>query len=229
MEKIRLKYKIHFTDKTFITSICVGLLFLIISLVANFYAGTYATAQASSPVNDIILSNTRVYDVDALFIYAPLLLWLFVGGLCMVDPKKAPFILKSIAAFVLIRSVFVILTHIGPFPNQALAGLSTSEWAGKFIFGGDLFFSAHTGLPFLMALAFWDTRWLRYLFIATAVFFGAIVLLGHLHYSIDVLSAFFITYSIFRISEIIFSKEKKLFDESPLLISPTAPVLQRSE
>ncbi len=81
----------------------------------------------------------------------------------------------------------------------------------KFAFGGDLFFSGHTGLPFLMALVFWKKPILRYFFIASAIGFGAVVLLTHLHYSIDVLSAFFITYTIFHIAEFLFRKDRKLF------------------
>jgi hypothetical protein len=42
--------------------------------------------------------------------------------------------------------------------------------------------------------------------------FGVVVLLGHLHYSIDVLSAFFISYGIYRIAEIIFHKDKMLWN-----------------
>ena len=45
---------------------------------------------------------------------------------------------------------------------------------------------------------------LRYLFLAWSVFFGIVVLLGHLHYTIDVLSAFFITYGIVDIAKWLF-------------------------
>ncbi|MDP2670532.1 MAG: hypothetical protein Q8O99_06590 [bacterium] len=42
--------------------------------------------------------------------------------------------------------------------------------------------------------------------------FGVIVLLGHLHYSIDVLAAFFITYAINDINKLIFVHDKRVFD-----------------
>jgi hypothetical protein len=57
-----------------------------------------------------------------------------------------------------------------------------SMLVNKFSFGGDLFFSGHTGLPFLMALLFWENLRLRVLFIASSVFFGIIVLMGHILY-----------------------------------------------
>jgi membrane-associated phospholipid phosphatase len=85
----------------------------------------------------------------------------------------------------------------------------------KFIGGNDLFFSGHTGAPFLLALIFWRIPPLRYLFLAWSLFFAVIVLLGHLHYTIDVLSAFFITYTIFHMSEFFFKTYQTIFRLGP--------------
>jgi len=148
-------------------------------------------------------------DVDWIFIYGSFIFWLFVAVLCLMKPNRVPFALKSIALFVLIRSIFISLTHLGPFPDQIY--INPESIINKFTSGADLFFSAHTGLPFLMALTFWNQKVLRIFFLTSSVVFGAVVLLGHLHYSIDVLSAFFITYTIFHLSEIAFAKERALF------------------
>jgi hypothetical protein len=67
-------------------------------------------------------------------------------------------------------------------------------------YGSDQFFSGHTGMPFLGALCFWHMQQWRYFYVAVTVFFGAVVLLGHYHYSIDVLAARFITHGIFQIA-----------------------------
>jgi hypothetical protein len=142
-------------------------------------------------------------DVDGFFIYGPFILWLIVGILGLTKPQRMPFILQSIALFVLVRSGFVVLTHIGPFPDQIAIDYS-SAFLHRFTFGGDLFFSAHTGTPFLMALVFWRERFWRLFFIGAAIFFGAVVLLAHLHYSIDVAAAFFITYSIYHLARYFF-------------------------
>lgn len=210
MKNFITTHKKYWTNKEFLTSFVFGTALLLASIVVNFYAGLYATEKASGSVTDIILSNIRVYDVDGIFVYGPLVLWLFVAFLCLRDPQKIPFVLKSIALFVLIRSVFVVLTHVGPFPDQVTVDY-TSDMVKRFTFGGDLFFSAHTGLPFLMALSFWENFRLRALFITTSILFGIVVLAAHLHYSIDVLSAFFITYTIFHIAEILFKKDRDMF------------------
>jgi len=209
MKDIMQKWKVAFKDKNFLISLLIGFFYLGISLYINFVAGTYATEKVSNSVTDIILSNTRAYDVDLYFIYGPLVLFIFVAGLLLHNPKKLPFTLKSISLFTVIRSVFISLTHLGPFPTEAIT--MSSNFISKFTFGGDLFFSGHTGLAFLMALLFWKNKILRYIFLAYSVFIGVVVLLGHYHYSIDVLAAFFITYSIYHISVLFFKKDQEKF------------------
>ena len=203
------KWKEVLKDKKFLISFLIGFFYLCVSLYINFLAGNYATEKASLPVTDIILSNTRAYDVDLIFIYGPLVLFIFVTALILHNPKRIPFTLKSISLFTVIRSVFISLTHLGPFPTEAIT--MSSNFISKFTFGGDLFFSGHTGLAFLMALLFWKNKTLRYIFLAYSVFIGVVVLLGHYHYSIDVLAAFFITYSIYHISVLFFKKDQERF------------------
>lgn len=198
-----------FKHPGFFTSFCFSLVLLGISLVVNFYAGTFATMHASSAVTDIVLDNIRVFDVDGIFVYGSILMWMFIISLLVIEPRRTPFTLKSIALFVIIRSVFVTLTHIGRFPTHV--ALSTTNPISDFTFGGDLFFSGHTGLPFLMALIFWKNKYLRILFICTSVLFAFVVLMGHLHYSIDVLGAFFITFTIHHIASRFFAKDEKIF------------------
>jgi hypothetical protein len=203
--EILSRYRNVLTDQRFRTSTLLSIVALIISSVINYYAGLYATREASNSVTDIILSNTRTYDVDWYFIYGALALTLFISYLCFTHPKRIAFTVHSLTLFIVIRSVFVSLTHIGTFPNQI--PLDLGSIASKFLFGSQLFFSGHTGIPFLMALIFWQEKKLRYIFLAWSIFFGIIVLLGHLHYTIDVFAAFFITYTIYKISLWLFPKD----------------------
>ena len=203
-----IKHTLYIKDKRYLISVLSAVALLCFSLLVNYYAGLYATERASNSVTDLILDNIPVFDLDGVFVYGAILFWTFVGLLCINRPHVLPFTFKSIALFTLIRSLFITLTHIGPFPNQVTV---TSSLLSKISFGGDLFFSGHTGLPFLMALIFWRRPILRYFFIASSLLFGLVVLLTHLHYSIDVLSAFFITYSIYHIAEFLFKRDRRLF------------------
>ncbi len=209
-----LRYKECFKSTSYITTFASGIMLFLASSVAYFYSAIYATEKASNYVTDIVLSNTRVFDVDGAFIYGPVVLWVFVLILLLNDPKKIPFTLKAVSLFILIRSMFVSITHLGPFPTQV--NIENVNFLTAIMSGGDYFFSGHTGLPFLLALLFWNNLFLRVLFFTSSIFFGAVVLLGHLHYSIDVLAAFFITYSIYHLAEIFFPKDKKIFKEGSI-------------
>jgi len=209
MKKLKENYKNYANDKEIIFSSIISFIFLFTSLIINYYAGIYATEKASSPVTDIILSNIPVFNVNWIFNYGAIALFIFIALLCLYNPKKIPFTIKSLAIFTIIRAVFISLTHLGPFPTQTTVDMGSL--ISKFTFGGDLFFSGHTGIPFLMALIFWQNKILRYVFFISSFIFGTIVLMGHLHYSIDVLSAFFITYAIFHISIFLFKKDHKTF------------------
>lgn len=211
MKALKQTYSFHFKNKSFLWSFFASFVILIISFIINFYAGLYALEKASNAVTDIILSNIRVYDVDGIFVYGLWIFWIFVALLGVFKPYRVPFVVKSTAVFLIIRSIFIILTHIGPFPTEAV--ISSPSLIKYFSSGYDLFFSAHTGEPFLMALVFWNHKFFRYLFIATSLFFGTVVLLGHLHYSIDVFGAFFITYTIYHIAEVLFKRDKELFEK----------------
>jgi hypothetical protein len=56
---------------------------------------------------------------------------------------------------------------------------------------------------------------LRWIFFGFSAFFGAVVLFGHLHYSIDVFAAYFITFTIYSIAKKFFPADFKRFNEAP--------------
>lgn len=191
------------------STILAGLAF-IAAVIVVFDAIAYATSVVSNPVTDIVLSNVPVMDVDGLFVYGTLLLLVFITLLLVANPKEAPFVLFTLALFYFIRAFFISLTHIAPYPIP----LSTDfgETVTKMLFsGGDLFFSGHVGASFLMALIYWRIKELRFAFLGWSMFFAAVVLLGHLHYSIDVAAAFFITYAIHDFAKWLFPRSHALF------------------
>lgn len=200
----------RWTSKKLFISILWSIFFMAIGLVINYMAGVYASNHVSNPVNDLILDHLPTLDVDGIFIYGIIVFFFFVIGLLSIHPRRIPFVLKSFSLFLIVRSFFIILTHLAPSVHQAPLE-TTSFIVNTFTFTGDLFFSGHTGLPFLMALVFWDEKRLRYTFLMTAVLFGVVVLLGHYHYSIDVFAAFFITFGVYKISERLFTKDFHLF------------------
>jgi hypothetical protein len=208
------RYRVHCSERSFWVSSGFALLAFFLALGINDYATGYATERASNTVTDLILSNTPVFDVSAYFVYGAALLIVFILFVLLLNPNQIPFTLYSLAIFYVTRGVFISLTHLGPFPYHTPVEFSTNlgQFLSRIFFGGgDLFFSAHTGAPFLMALIFWRQPLLRYIFLWWSAFFAVVVLLGHIHYSIDVASAFFISFGIYHLTLWLFSKEHALF------------------
>lgn len=203
------KHKNLWSNKNFLISVATSLLFVMASLLINHFTSAYATGKAGNAVDDIFLSNLPVFNVDFIVNEGTLMFAAFVIFMLFLEPKKIPFTLKSIAIFYITRSIFVTMTHLGPFPERSY--LNPNDLLYSFNFGGDYFFSGHTGFPFLIALIFWKNKQVRWTALGASIFFGASVILGHLHYSIDVFSAFFISYGIFHIAQKLFVKDFALF------------------
>lgn len=189
----------------------------VLSIMTNYGAGVFATSRASNYVNDIILSNIPVVDVSILFVWGAIALIIFVTILCFMDARRVPFTLYALAMFYFIRAGFVTLTHLGAYPDQMILD---EGWIMNQLFGGDdLFFSGHTGAPFLLALVYWREVVLRYIFLTWSVFMAVVVLLGHVHYSIDVLSAYFITFTIFQLTHWLFPKDYARFNDAEPVVT----------
>src|SRR3989344_1905702 len=203
------RYRLYTAQQNFRVSVVLGTFFLIAAFVVNFLAIYIATNNASSSVTDIILSNTPVFEVDGFFVYGTLVVGLWSALLVFAHPKRIPFAFHALALFVVIRSAFTVLTHLGPPEVQYMSDFGAT--ITRSFFGADQFFSAHTGMPFLGALVFWHEKYVRYAMLAASAFFAVIVLLGHIHYTIDVAAAFFITYAIYHIALWLFPKDHAMF------------------
>lgn len=218
METTLQLYRTYFGSHQFNRSLAQGVAFFAASLIAIFAAVSFATTNASNHVADLILSNVGPYNLRFAFVYGTFVEFAILMALLAWRPNRLPFALKAVALFLLVRAVFVSLTHIAPSPIDPV---KPAPFLNAIFFGSDQFFSGHTGLPFLAALVFWHIPLWRYFYLGSTVFFGAIVLLGHYHYSIEVLAALFITHGIFQIACWSFKSDFALFRSSEAV--PRAP------
>jgi len=215
MKNLYNKHLLFWTDKTLWWRIITSLILLTISIFLSFWAQSYTNTYAIGSVTpDIILDNIPTFDVTFFFFQGAAI---FMGILAMVlvyEPKYLPFTIEGTALFFVTRSFFMIMTHLASPGSATYQYVYNDHHIKEVRFtlqsGNDLFFSGHTGYPFFLALIFWNIPILRYFFFGCSMFGAVIVLLGHLHYSIDVFSAFFIAYGVFEIARRIFKKEFSL-------------------
>lgn len=197
-------WRVLMKDKAYSISLLIGFLVLFGALFINFKVSAYNDLNDYSSVGDLILDSIPTYDLG--FLYD----WGFIGvivAICvyglLYKPEKAPFILKTFGILLLVRSCFILLTHIGP-PIGFLVGVEEDSM-GTMFFKNDLFFSGHTSVPFMCFLLTGDGKIFKWVMLVASFVLGATVLLMHIHYSIDVFAAYFITYGIFALSNKIFN------------------------
>jgi len=190
-------------------SLRVGILFLIVALFIQFVAHQYSEKSATSFVGDLFLDNLPVVDFSYIIVNGAFLAIIIGLFLIILKPRYLVFSLKVVSFFIVTRAFFVTLTHIGIYPSQITLGDSPIDQFYMFLNLQDgFFFSGHTGMPFLGALIFWNEKFWRYFFIAVSILFGTAALFAHVHYSIDVFAAPFMTYAIFKFAELeLFKKD----------------------
>lgn len=219
--RIVFHYRVVRSRPRFFHTFAAGLALLLLSLGINNLANAYVnTNTVSISVQDLLLDHLPYVRLDDVYLEGFALLIGCITLLGLHRPQKLPFLLKAIALFIAIRSFFMILTHLSLPLSQQEYQLNYAPLDGfmhMFSSGNDLFFSGHTGLPFLMALLFWNKPYLRAAFLSASIVFGASVLLARVHYSIDVFAAFFITYSIFHLAMWLFKKDYALFTDTPTM------------
>ncbi len=188
----------------FVLSVLLTLVFAI-----NFFAGQYATMTAGPSVPDIFdffssdsYSSLRNLAIQVHlkwtpFVAVPVLLYFFI----FFPRKSIDFFILEIC-LISFRALTINLTHLGPVFNQPLIVNNDHT------FGGDLFFSGHVAYTFLMCLVFRDTP-AKYFLILFHCLVTAATIVGRFHYTIDVIGAYAITYSLYKLTENSFNEVKK--------------------
>ncbi len=172
----------------------VGVLALLLAFPAFFQT----IEQNSGPMlNDWVLNQLPPHDVSI-----PIFLTIWATALLLlVRARRSPAIFMMFVYGYIIVSLSRMLS-INLVPLDPPAGLIplidpiSNAFYGKSYITKDLFYSGHTSSIFLMFLClrrWWD----RLLALLGTLLVGGLLLVQHVHYTIDVLGAFVFTYPLY--------------------------------
>ena len=102
-----------------------------------------------------------------------------------------------------VRTAFVFLSPIGApadMVDMRIHDAIFSRILGTWTFTNEFVFSGHTAIPFLFFL-FFRTPGLKRLMFTGSVVMAVSVLLSRNHYTVDVIAAFFVGYSVYALAE----------------------------
>jgi hypothetical protein len=150
IEQTLALYRTLFANHAYKRSLSQGAAFLAASLIAIVAAVSFATTNASNYVADLVLRNVGPYNMRFGFVYATFLLFAVTIALLAWRPNRLPFALKAIALFLVVRAVFVSLTHIAPSPIDPQ---KPAPFLNAMFYGSDQFFYAVPGRAVLLAHA----------------------------------------------------------------------------
>jgi len=176
--------------------IVLSLAFFLLANIASFFASTHVDKIQAVSVPDLILDHVPTFNLEFIFVYGILLVVLVIFLYSVIfKAKNLHQIIFQFSLLIFMRSFFIMLTHLA-IPTGAHIIDDVPALIKSFYFNNDLFFSGHTAIPFMAFLLFRKDR-IRIFFLAMTIILAITVLLMHVHYSIDVFSAFFITYGIY--------------------------------
>jgi hypothetical protein len=166
--------------------------------------GWVAEQRALPTGSDWLLRRLPVVNVLPVLSWGWFGLHLFAAGCAIAYyPRRMPFLIFMLSVYMVVRTAFVFLSPIGaPAGMLDMSKLDYifSKIMGAWTFNNEFVFSGHTGIPFLFFL-FFETRALKAVMLLGSLTMGVCVLLSHTHYSVDVLAAYLVSYSIYKLSE----------------------------
>ncbi len=210
LTNITLRLRLFFTDwGSFVSkpynllNVVVSLLFLQAAYLTTQFAAMLATRDSTNEVYDVVFAH--IPRIDTSFIHGDVSFFLYDLRLplFLLFITYTPFAAKALASLLLVRAVTINLTNVGMPPG--IVPISSD-----ITFGGDLFFSGHVANMVMLGLVFWPIKPLRYFFFAMSIIFGISAVLGHYHYTLDVVAAPFFAYGVFVFCKRVFAKDYRL-------------------
>ena len=176
----------------------------ILSYLIYTQLGWYADHRPLPTGSDWLLRRLPPVNVLPMLSWGWFALHIFAGAAAVLYyPRRMPFLIFMLSVYLLVRTAFVFLSPIGPpagMLDMRQLDYIFSRLLGTYTFNNEFVFSGHTSTPFLFYL-FFETKGLKRVMMAGSLTMAVCVLLSHNHYTVDVLSAYLVSYAVYKLSE----------------------------
>ena len=183
-----------FRNKTFVA---LALVAIILLLLPSFFA--FIEKREGMVLQDFVLERLPASDVS---IPTFIIIWsvvLLVFYRIYHNPSIFLIVAYGFILMCIARGLTISLLPLNPPPGLITLKdpIANIAYGGKGIFiTKDLFYSGHTGNMFLFFLCL-QAKWDKIIALSASFMVGILVLIQHIHYSVDVIAAFIFTYFIY--------------------------------
>jgi len=166
--------------------------------------GWVADQRALPAGNDWFLRHLPLVNTLPILSWGWFGLHLYAAGAAVAyQPRRIPFLFFLLTVYMVVRTAFVFLSPIGApsgMVDMRIHDVIFSKILGTWTFTNEFVFSGHTSIPFLFFL-FFKTPGLKRLMFVGSIVMAVSVLLSRNHYTVDVIAAFFMSYSVYALSK----------------------------
>jgi len=149
----------------------------------------YIQKREGTVLNDFVLNAVPVVNVSVPLFIAIWCMGVYMGVKAIVEPRL---LLIFTWAFIFLTAFRVICIWLVALnPPLGLINLSdplANSFYGKNFITKDLFYSGHTSTIFLIFLCL-EKKWEKFMALAATIIVGVLVLVQHIHYTVDVAAA----------------------------------------
>ncbi len=194
-----MNWKTLFTNKKSAAEFIITIIILILTLSALTNFLKFVEVREGVVLPDPLLAFFSPVNLTWLT-FGIIYISLFSAVIILAKhPAELLLLIQSYTLMIIVRMIAMYLVPLNPPKGMILLVDPFVEFFGTGItLTKDLFFSGHTATLFLLYLVS-NSKSAKKIFLVSTIIVGFTVLIQHVHYSLDVITAPFFAYGTFRI------------------------------
>lgn len=187
---MQMSWKIFWRERRNRNVLLVSLLALFLTLFSFIHFLTFNETRSGFHFNDPVLALFKPMAVSEITFFLTYLLSIYGLIVALQDPRL---FIRLIQAYVFMTLMRMVCLYLLPLEAPASIIPLKDSFLQLYFYSGrdnlkDLFFSGHTATLFLFVFTFENKRF-KNAYAIGAIVVGMLLVLQHVHYSIDVLAA----------------------------------------